>query len=130
MERLTGWLAVSAFVLISPLALLGSIGCGARVVAAPTPPSAVAVLQHDLADIFQTPQFDRSLWSVLVRNVSSDTNLFSLNSSKLVMPGSNMKILTLAAAADRLGWSYRFETRIVTGAVIEDGVLKGDVIIV
>jgi len=46
------------------------------------------------------------------------------------MPGSNMKILTLAAAADRLGWNYRFETRVVTTATLEDGVLHGDLIVV
>ncbi len=46
------------------------------------------------------------------------------------MPGSNMKILTLAAAADLLGWDYRFETRLVTTAPLESGVLHGDLIVV
>ena len=70
------------------------------------------------------------MWSVLVRPVSSGDNLFSLNASKLVMPGSNMKILTLAAAADQLGWDYRYETKIVTTAPVEGGVLRGDLIVV
>ncbi len=30
------------------------------------------------------------------------------------MPGSNMKILTLAAAVEQLGWDYRFETKVVS----------------
>jgi serine-type D-Ala-D-Ala carboxypeptidase/endopeptidase (penicillin-binding protein 4) len=122
---------VALFTLLSPVAFLTLTGCGGvRVVAAPAPPSAAVLLQRDLSAILAAPQFDRSTWAVLVRPISSDTNLFSLNASKLVMPGSNMKILTLAAAADRLGWDYRFETRVTTTAALEDGVLQGDLIVV
>ena len=46
------------------------------------------------------------------------------------MPGSNMKILTLAAAADRLGWDYRFDTTIVATAPVYSGILRGDLFIV
>ena len=117
------------FALLAPLAL--SACAPPRVVVAPvvhiTP---IESLQKDLAAIFQSPEFDRSLWSVLVRPISSTDNLFSLNAAKLVMPGSNMKILTLTAAADQLGWDYRYETKIVTTAPVDAGVLKGDVIVV
>jgi serine-type D-Ala-D-Ala carboxypeptidase/endopeptidase (penicillin-binding protein 4) len=95
-----------------------------------TPVSPVESLQGDLSAIFQTPEFERSIWSVLVRPAASGETLFSLNASKLVMPGSNMKILTLAAAADQLGWDYRYETKIVTTAPLEAGVLQGDLIVV
>lgn len=119
---------------VALLSLLVIPGCGAaRRVAAtpqPPPPAPVAVLQRDLTAIFDAPEFERSIWSVLVRPVSSNDNLFALNSSTLVMPGSNMKILTLAAAADLLGWDYRFETRLVTAAPLESGVLRGDLIVV
>jgi D-alanyl-D-alanine carboxypeptidase/D-alanyl-D-alanine-endopeptidase (penicillin-binding protein 4) len=74
--------------------------------------------------------FDRSLWSVLVRPVDSEDPLYTLNASKLVMPGSNMKILTLAAAAEALGWDYRFETSVVSSAPLESGLLSGDLIVV
>ena len=46
------------------------------------------------------------------------------------MPGSNMKILTLAAAVDRLGWDYRFDTKFVAVAPVDAGVLRGDLFIV
>jgi len=46
------------------------------------------------------------------------------------MPASNMKILTLAAAATALGWDFRFTTRLETTAPIEDGALKGDLYLV
>ena len=40
-----------------------------------------------------------------------------------------MKILTLAAAAERLGWDYKFTTILETTAEVRDGVLKGDLIV-
>ena len=45
------------------------------------------------------------------------------------MPASNMKIVTLAAAAETLGWDYRFKTTLETTATIDGGVLKGDLIV-
>ncbi len=47
-----------------------------------------------------------------------------------MMPGSAMKIVTAAAAAETLGWDYRFETRIVSMAPIDSGVLGDDLYIV
>jgi serine-type D-Ala-D-Ala carboxypeptidase/endopeptidase (penicillin-binding protein 4) len=108
-----------------------AVSCGARPVAVtPVRPSSAAALQRDLGAIFESPEFERTLWSVLVRPASSAVNLYSLNSSKLVMPGSNMKILTLAAAADRLGWDFQFDTRVVATAPIDSGTLRGDLFIV
>jgi D-alanyl-D-alanine carboxypeptidase/D-alanyl-D-alanine-endopeptidase (penicillin-binding protein 4) len=111
--------------------ILAMAACGPRhPTLTPPPPSATAVLQKDLRAIFEAPEFERSLWSVLIRPASSDAALYSLNASKLVMPASNMKLLTLAAAVDRLGWDYRFETKIVALAPVVSGVLRGDLFIV
>ncbi|HSC29473.1 MAG TPA: D-alanyl-D-alanine carboxypeptidase/D-alanyl-D-alanine-endopeptidase, partial [Vicinamibacterales bacterium] len=41
----------------------------------------------------------------------------------------NMKILTLAAAAETLGWDYRFTTTLETASPVEQGVLRGDLFI-
>jgi serine-type D-Ala-D-Ala carboxypeptidase/endopeptidase (penicillin-binding protein 4) len=87
-------------------------------------------LRHELASIFDGPDFDRSFWSVLVRPLQSGDDLFSMNAGKLMMPGSVMKIVTTAAAAERLGWDHQFETSVVTTAPLEDGVLRGDLVIV
>ncbi|RPI48897.1 MAG: D-alanyl-D-alanine carboxypeptidase/D-alanyl-D-alanine-endopeptidase, partial [Acidobacteria bacterium] len=120
---------------IALAALLAVCGCGPRAVAvvpaAPVSPTAAADrLQADLAAIFTTPQFERSFWSVLVRRSDSPQNLYELNGAKLMMPGSAMKIVTAAAAADLLGWDYRFETRVVASAPIENGVVRGDLFVV
>jgi serine-type D-Ala-D-Ala carboxypeptidase/endopeptidase (penicillin-binding protein 4) len=46
-----------------------------------------------------------------------------------MMPASNMKILTLAVAAESLGWDYRFSTTLHARGTIAGGVLHGDLIV-
>jgi serine-type D-Ala-D-Ala carboxypeptidase/endopeptidase (penicillin-binding protein 4) len=45
------------------------------------------------------------------------------------MPASNMKILTLAVAAESLGWDYRFTTTLEARGTIANGVLHGDLVV-
>ena len=122
---------------VALLAALAVIDCGAprSVTIAPAVVPATAVspttlLRNDLSAIFNMPKFERSFWSVLVRPDGSSEDLYALNAGKLVMPASAMKIITAAAAAERLGWDHRFETKVVTAAPIDSGVVRGDLVIV
>jgi serine-type D-Ala-D-Ala carboxypeptidase/endopeptidase (penicillin-binding protein 4) len=72
---------------------------------------------------------EQGLWGVEVRSLDSGRVLYALNPRKLMMPASNMKIVTLAAAAETLGWDYRFKTTLETTADVENGALKGDLIV-
>src|SRR5262245_12210889 len=87
-------------------------------------------LALDLDRIFTAPVMEHGLWGVQVASLDSGRVLYSLNPRTLMMPASNMKILTLAAAAETLGWDYRFKTTLMSTAPVEDGVLKGDLIVV
>ena len=69
------------------------------------------------------------MWGIDIRSVDTGERLFELNPGKLMMPASNMKILTLATAANTLGWDYRFTTTLEARGAIADGVLHGDLII-
>ena len=69
-------------------------------------------------------------WAVLVQSLESGAVLYERNASKLMMPASNMKVVTLSAAAERLGWDYRYRTSLLTSAPIEDGTLRGDLEVV
>lgn len=71
----------------------------------------------------------RGVWGVDIRSVDSGEVLFQHNAERLMMPASNMKILTLAAAAHTLGWDYRFTTTLETTEVVENGVIRGDVFV-
>jgi D-alanyl-D-alanine carboxypeptidase/D-alanyl-D-alanine-endopeptidase (penicillin-binding protein 4) len=112
---------------------VSACGSPARVAVTPAASTArtpVQQLQADLFTIFETPQFERSFWSVLVRPADSSNDLYSLNAGKLMMPGSAMKLVTLAAAAELLGWDHQFETTIASLAPIDEGTLRGDLIVV
>ncbi len=121
--------------------LLGAAACAPRTppvtapkpspAAAPVaPPTPVGRLRAALDATFNTPAFDRMQWGVLVQSLSTGETLYSENASKLMMPASNMKIVTLAAAAERLGWDFTYETRLVSSAPVVRGVLEGDLVVV
>jgi D-alanyl-D-alanine carboxypeptidase/D-alanyl-D-alanine-endopeptidase (penicillin-binding protein 4) len=56
--------------------------------------------------------------------------IYTRNSEKLVVPASNMKLLTLSVAADKLGWDFTFETQLDATGTVTDGTLAGDLIVV
>jgi D-alanyl-D-alanine carboxypeptidase/D-alanyl-D-alanine-endopeptidase (penicillin-binding protein 4) len=98
----------------------------------PASPAARAVpaLQRDLDAILAQPALEHSYWGVLVRSLKTGETLYALNPRKLMLPASNMKIVTLAAAAERLGWEYTYETQLYAAGAIESGTLQGDLIVV
>lgn len=85
-------------------------------------------LAADLDQVFLSPVLDRALIAVRIESLR-DGLLYQQNGRKLVVPASNMKLLTLAVAATRLGWDYRFETRLETAGPIDAGSLRGDLIV-
>ena len=64
-----------------------------------------------------------------VRSSGRDETLYSLNQHTLLIPASTTKLVTLAAAADGLGWDFRFETLLLASGPINDGVLNGDLVV-
>jgi D-alanyl-D-alanine carboxypeptidase/D-alanyl-D-alanine-endopeptidase (penicillin-binding protein 4) len=86
-------------------------------------------LVADLNRIFHAPAMVQGIWGVEVKSLDSGRVLYALNPKTLMMPASNMKILTLAAAAETLGWDFRFKTNLDTTAPVADGALKGDLIV-
>ena len=99
--------------------------------AAPTSTGAVSSpLQRDIDAIVAAPALARSYWGLVVKSLKNDETLYTLNAGKLLMPGSTMKVLTLAAAAERLGWDFVFDTRLIAVGTIDSGILNGDLLIV
>src|SRR5260370_27022039 len=114
------------------LALLFLSAC-----AHPAPPAlpahpalpALAQLTKDLDAIVQQPAFDHTYWAIVVKSLETDETIYALNARKLMMPASNMKIVTLASAASTLGWNYTYETTVRGAGTIQDGVLRGDLVV-
>lgn len=101
-----------------------------RVTAIPVSRGALALLQQDLRGIFASTNTDHAFWGVSVRTLKGDTVLFSLNSARMQTPASSQKVITSAVAAERLGWDFRYSTKIYATAPISGGDLDGDLIIV
>ncbi len=98
--------------------------------AAAAPGVAPSDLTADLDRIFSAPVLARALVGVRVESLARPGVIYERNAASLVMPASNMKLFTLAAAAERLGWDFRFETRLEAAGTIADGVLHGDLVVV
>ena len=98
----------------------------------PPPPSSTRVLelQRTIDVLLADPALELGTWGILVKSLSRDDTLYALNQRKMLMPASTLKVVTLAAAADRLGWDYTYQTRVFTIGTIEAGVLNGDLLIV
>lgn len=88
-----------------------------------------ADLAADLDDIFSDPVVARALVGIRVESLQTGAVLYERNGGKLVMPASNMKVVTMAAAAERLGWDFRYETRLEHNGWIDHGTLSGDLIV-
>lgn len=106
--------------------------CAARQAPASSPDSSApaATLTQSLDRLFSTPPFDTALWGVKIARLESGDVLYERNARTLLMPASNMKIVTMATAAEVLGWDYRFETRLASSGPIENGVLQGDLVVI
>ncbi|MBA3639190.1 MAG: D-alanyl-D-alanine carboxypeptidase/D-alanyl-D-alanine-endopeptidase [Acidobacteria bacterium] len=122
--------------LTAAVALTSAVACSAHAVpqagpATPTKASLAAVrdLRTQLETVFSGPAMAHATWGVHVRSLDHGDTLFDHNGGKLMMPASNMKILTLAATAEQLGWDYQFKTSLETTAPVENGVLRGDLFV-
>src|SRR5688500_9849878 len=88
-------------------------------------------LRRDLAAIFSERTIDHGVWSASIQSLRHGETIYSLNSFRLLTPASTQKLLTTAAAAERLGWDYRYTTRIyATGPIDSNGAVNGDLVVV
>ena len=69
------------------------------------------------------------MWGIVIRRAGGEV-LYQRDAARLLHPASNMKILTLAAAAERLGWDFTFETVVRATGPLERGIVRGDVVVV
>jgi D-alanyl-D-alanine carboxypeptidase/D-alanyl-D-alanine-endopeptidase (penicillin-binding protein 4) len=116
------------------LALLGAACASHPAPVVSTPTAAVdpaAALNHDLSTIFSTGPASGALWGVRVESLDyPGAPLFALNPDHLFVPASNMKLLTVAAAATRLGWDHTVETTVrATTPLGTDGIIRGDLVL-
>jgi D-alanyl-D-alanine carboxypeptidase/D-alanyl-D-alanine-endopeptidase (penicillin-binding protein 4) len=87
-------------------------------------------LRHDIDAILGNPILQHGFWGVVIKPVDRDETWYAQNARKLMMPASCMKVVTLAAAAEKLGWDFRYDTKVFAAGATRAGVLHGDLIVV
>jgi D-alanyl-D-alanine carboxypeptidase/D-alanyl-D-alanine-endopeptidase (penicillin-binding protein 4) len=92
--------------------------------------STVVELQRVVDTIVSAPGLEQTSWGVLVESPKTGEIVYSLNAGKLMMPASTLKVITLAATAERLGWNYSYETRVVADGPVAGDTLDGNLVIV
>lgn len=89
----------------------------------------IADLQRDLVATLADPKFSNAQIGIDVRSLASGERLFNFDADKNLLPASNLKLITTAAALHYLGPDFRYSTQVVTPGKIVRKVLKGDLII-
>ena len=103
------------------LAFLGSSAW-----AADKPVSAIPLKQRLYNLIHQSSQLQKSKVGVYVEVVKTGRIVFSDRGGEPMIPASNLKIVTTAAALDLLGPDYRFETELRGNSPNGQGVMEGN----
>ncbi|PQZ95479.1 MULTISPECIES: D-alanyl-D-alanine carboxypeptidase/D-alanyl-D-alanine-endopeptidase [Pseudomonas] len=87
-----------------------------------SPTSTPASLEQLLAD----PALNGATVSLMVRDVRSGSTLYQHNPRTRLIPASNLKLLTTAAAMDVLGPQYRFSTQLLSNGAQQGERLTGN----
>jgi serine-type D-Ala-D-Ala carboxypeptidase/endopeptidase (penicillin-binding protein 4) len=118
------WIAASAFCILHS----AFVGCAAR--RATSDADALTRLRADIVAATRGPGVSRASWGIVVDSLDRRDRLFDLNARTLFVPASVAKIISLATAAEAVGWDYRFETTLLTTGSVSHGALFGDLLIV
>lgn len=90
-------------------------------------PKTLAELRARILEVLGRPELAPAQMSVKVASLDTGRTLFEENAGKLMLPASNMKLYTVAAALDRLGPDFRFKTSVYAPAQPDaEGVMRGD----
>lgn len=133
------WLALSGLLLATHMTAIAA-GAGAAerdptganvppdgALMAPEP--ATAALARELGQAVPSEGRGEDRWSVLVVSLDGGDTLFAHRADEALVPASNMKVFTSAAALHYLGPEYRYTTYLTATGPIRDGVLEGDLVV-
>jgi D-alanyl-D-alanine carboxypeptidase/D-alanyl-D-alanine-endopeptidase (penicillin-binding protein 4) len=93
-------------------------------------PVASERLANQINLLIDAPEFQTTTIGLLVQSLDTGEILYRRNAEKVLIPASNEKIPTSSVALMKFGPDFCYQTNLYTNGVIEDGVLKGDLIVV
>jgi D-alanyl-D-alanine carboxypeptidase/D-alanyl-D-alanine-endopeptidase (penicillin-binding protein 4) len=92
--------------------------------------SAQSGFEESVQSLLAQQNYKHASAGIHIIDLSSGEEVYALNSEKLMIPASTMKLVTSAAALQVLGPDYRFQTKIGYTGEIVDGTLHGDMVII
>jgi D-alanyl-D-alanine carboxypeptidase/D-alanyl-D-alanine-endopeptidase (penicillin-binding protein 4) len=116
--------------------LLALAGCAKPSPVTPSPAQVesgtrpVERLRQDILDATHRPGVARASWGIVVQSLDRNERLVELNPRTLLVPASSAKLVSVATAAEAVGWDYRYITTLRATGPLVDGVLQGDLLVV
>lgn len=107
---------ICSFLVFSSLILISSL-------------TAQPEFEKHIRHFLEQPELHNVRVGIHLGDRQTGATLFELNADELFIPASVLKVVTSAAALEMLGADYRFFTRIGYTGKIENGILKGDLIV-
>lgn len=96
---------------------------------APATRARLSDLAARIEGVADDPRWRRARLGILAVDGESGDTLYALDAGATMVPASNLKILTTAAALHLLGPDYRWMTWVTTEAPITEGVIQGDLLL-
>ncbi|MFB9473353.1 D-alanyl-D-alanine carboxypeptidase/D-alanyl-D-alanine-endopeptidase [Nonomuraea salmonea] len=93
------------------------------------PSVGVADLTQDINQILSDSRLTIARAGVVVKSAETGEELYATDAGKLLIPASNTKLFTSAAAAETLGLDYRFPTTVLSTGRKAGAVLTGDLVL-
>lgn len=76
--------------------------------------------------VLASDEAGQAFWGIQVQDLTTGEVLYSQNARRMLLPASNQKILTSAAALDALGSDYRYQTTLYFKGDVSGATLRGD----
>jgi len=86
-------------------------------------------LRRELEQILLETGNQGGTWAVVAVSLDRGDTLLAMNPTELMVPASNQKLLTTAAAFHALGPDFRYQTLLLTDGPVAEGSLDGDLIL-
>lgn len=109
--------------------MLAALLATAQVQAQEIPQQTPSALTRQINRIVQQEPFQNTLWGILVQEVSGGDVLYARNAGTSMLPASNVKLFTTAAALDLLGPDYTYTTPLYAQGDVTNGTLNGNLIV-
>ena len=101
----------------------------ALAVGVPVATAQTASLRTRLDAIFDRPATANAFWGVSIADAATGEVLYRRNADRSLVPASNMKLYTTAAALDLFGADHRFTTRLYADGRIDGATLRGNLVV-